>query len=147
MAMRRDFYIGAFSLFSGLVLYFWLIPQWVETPGFAQTSPLMFPNISAIALVIIGACLVFNNFQGIRDRKSSGIKEALLEAVIWLVIVSLTLLGILHIGFVAANAFVCFVCMLSAGQRKHLVWVAIFCVAFPIILNLVAAHVFDVALP
>ncbi|NVK74515.1 MAG: tripartite tricarboxylate transporter TctB family protein [Oceanospirillaceae bacterium] len=145
--MRRDFYIGAFSLIIGLSFYLWLIPLWVEKPDYGVTSPRMFPNFAAIASIVIGVCLILKNYKGIKSNVSSGMGRIFLEGVFWLLVAILTVLGISHVGFIVANALICFICMLLAGQRKHLIPIALFCVIFPILLNQIAIYVFDVALP
>ncbi len=146
-SMRQDFYIGAFSLVFGLVLYFWLIPGWVEDADFTQSSPRLFPNLTAIAISLIGTSLMIKNFRALRRSGSCGLTSVGVEVVFWMVVSLLTLLGTLHVGFVIANAIICFACIFFAGQRQHLPLVALFSVVFPLLLNLFAANVFDVVLP
>lgn len=144
---RQDFFIGAFALVVGIAFYFWLIPNWVEQPSFGQTSPRLFPDITAVAIVLIGISMMIKNRHGLNQEGTSGFGKVGLEVAFWLVIGALTLLGTLHVGFAIANAVVCFACMVFAGQRRHLVLMAIFCVVFPLLLKLFAVHVFDVVLP
>ncbi len=107
-SMRQDFYIGAFSLVFGLVLYFWLIPGWVEDADFTQSSPRLFPNLTAIAISLIGTSLMIKNFRALRRSGSCGLMSVGVEVVFWMVVSLLTLLGTLHVFFFCLIPPFCF---------------------------------------
>ncbi|WP_298500247.1 tripartite tricarboxylate transporter TctB family protein [uncultured Maritimibacter sp.] len=145
---RLDFLIGLIALVAACLALVWVIPAQVEMPARTdQLSPRFFPTLSAIVIAVFGAAIMVRNWHWALRRVPNDGLRMVVETLAWAAWATVTMLLLIHVGFVVASSLSCFGAMLLAGQRRHLILCALGSVGLAYGLDLLAWHAFYIQLP
>ena len=141
MSAKADRTSGSFFMLLGLVMYFWVNPNYIEAVEGGNLSPDTLPNIISIVLAVSGAFLVLKpTDHRIRNpllMAKTGLYVALLVAGIW----AMSWFGFEYVAPVLALAI-----MWLIGERRPL-WLGLGVVAMPAIIWFLVTEVLGRALP
>jgi putative tricarboxylic transport membrane protein len=141
MKRNADRASGLFFLLSGLALYLFIIPAYVEQAEGGWVHPDTIPNAVAIVLALGGAALALrpsrHQIQEASEFARAGLYFALLMA-------GLLLMG--QFGFVYVAPPLALAVMLMIGERRPL-WLIAGAAAMPAAIWLLVVQVLDRALP
>ena len=141
MGVNSDRISGAFFVLLGLAMYFYVIPNYVETVDEGNIAPATLPNIISIILALSGAVLVVKptDFK-VRNpalMAKTGLYVALLTAGIF---------AISRFGFEYVSPVLAFAIMWLIGERRPL-WLVLGVVAIPAIIWFMVTQLLGRALP
>lgn len=132
---------GAFFFVLGLVIYFLINPNFIETVDGGNLAPSTFPNILAIILAVCGAILLFKpTNQQVPDMRDMLVTSAYV-AVLVAGLYSMSIFGFEYIAPILA-----LVIMLAIGERRPL-WLGSGVVAMPALIWFLVTVVLGRALP
>jgi putative tricarboxylic transport membrane protein len=132
---------GAFFLLFGLAMYFFVIPNYVETAEGGNIAPNTLPNIISVIIAVCGGILVLKPTRHmVRDPRQmavTGMYVALLAAGIY----AMSLFGFEFVAPVLAFAI-----MWLIGERRPL-WLVSGTVIMPAVIWFIVTNVLGRALP
>jgi putative tricarboxylic transport membrane protein len=141
MKTTADRATGGFFLLFGVLLYFVIIPKYVEVADGAWLMPSTVPNAIAVVLSICGALLMLkptaHRVQNTREMMFAGLYFTLLAA---------GLLLMSYVGFVYAAPVLALAVMLLIGERRPF-WLLLGVVGLPAGIWWLVAYVLERALP
>lgn len=141
MIHSADCATGGFFLLFGLLLYFVIIPTYVETVDGGWVLPSTIPNAVSIILTICGALLMLkptkHRVQPRREFLFAGLYFALLA--VGLFVMS-------YVGFVYAAPVLALAIMVLIGERRPF-WLFLGVVVLPAGIWLLVAKILERALP
>lgn len=128
--IKKDLYAGIFLFVSSLVVYFILIPNFVELSEISSLSPRFFPKFATVIMGILSLSLTVNSWKKLKAEAvepfGSGDPEQTANrslqskyfpfVVIALMLVFLT--GFEHIGFLWVTPIVTAGLMYSFGEHS-----------------------------
>lgn len=141
MAMSADRLSGTFFLLFGLVLYFLIIPVYVETTEGSNLSPNTVPNVIAIVIAIGGAMLVLKP----TDQKIQSLRSFLITGA-YVAVLCLGIYTMSIFGFEYVAPPLAFVIMWMIGERRPL-WFGIGVVVMPAVIWFLVTYALGRALP
>lgn len=141
MGLNADRVSGAFFLLLGLAMYFYVIPNYVESVDEGNIAPATLPNIISLILALSGAVLALKptNFQ-VRDpalMAKTGLYVAVLVVGIW---------AMSRFGFEYVAPVLAFAIMWLVGER-HPFWLILGVIGMPTIIWFLVTHALGRALP
>lgn len=141
MAGSGDRISGTFFLVLGLALYFFVIPNYIETVDGGNLAPSTFPNILAVILAVCGAILLFKpTAQQVPDLRS------VLVTSIYVALLVVGLYGMSRFGFELIAPVLALAIMIAIGERRPL-WLGMGVVAMPALIWFLVTLVLGRSLP
>jgi len=152
----KDFWTGLFLFCISILLYFYLIPNYVTTGSGMGMSPRFFPSMAAILLGVLsllltsfsfvhlkraGRRIAFLRYQELLSISNVPIKKRTLYVLLILVVFFLLFE---HLGFFVATPFALASMMLAFGQRK---WVLIISISISLPVLLYFLFTFGLKMP
>ncbi|MGJ8585910.1 MAG: tripartite tricarboxylate transporter TctB family protein [Marinosulfonomonas sp.] len=141
MSTSADRASGAFFLFFGLALYFWVIPTYVEDAAGGSITPKLMPDIYAIILAASGALLILKPTQHQTQDLRYFATTFAYVAVLALGIYATSLFGFEFVAPVLA-----LVIMWMIGERRPL-WLISGVILMPALIWFLVTFVLGRALP
>lgn len=144
-----DIASGLFLVALALATLYWLIPTQIDTTvGEYDLSPAFFPRLAARVVLVLAVGLVV---LGIVRHRSNGPDSGdgpriIAEALVWIVVSVVIMLGLAKVGFVATSMVLIGAAAWFAGRRDWL-RVGLVAILFPLLANFAAWRVFTVQLP
>lgn len=143
-----DLVAGCVLAASALLALFWLIPAHTQ-PALSEfdVAPGFFPNMAAGAVLALSTVLIIVRFRTLRQAMVSGDRTFILvDIAIWSFVGLATIGGMQTIGFVWTAPVLIAAGMVFSGCRT--LWlIAVLAIAFPVIVDFAAWHIFTVELP
>lgn len=141
MGMKADRVSGAFFLLFGLAMYFFVIPNYVETVDGGNLAPNTLPNIISLVIAVCGGWLVLKpTSQQLRDPRQLAL-TAMYVALLAAGIYAMSWFGFEYVAPVLAAAL-----MWLIGERRPM-WLAGGVVIMPIIIWFIVTYALGRALP
>lgn len=141
MGINADRVSGAFFLLFGLAMYFFVIPNYVETVDGGNIAPRTMPNIISLIIAVCGAVLVLKptpmQLRDSRHMALTAVYVALLAAGVY----AMSLFGFEYVAPVLAFAL-----MWLIGERRPW-WLVGGVVIVPLIIWFVVTFALGRALP
>lgn len=141
MGTMADRGSGLFFMALGLAMYFWVIPNYIETVEGGNLSPSTLPNIISIVLAISGAVLVLKpTTHQIRNpvlMAKTGLYVVLLAGGVY----AMSWFGFEYVAPVLALAI-----MWLIGERRPL-WLGLGVIAMPVTIWFLVTQILGRALP
>jgi putative tricarboxylic transport membrane protein len=141
MSASADRISGTLFLLFGLVLYFHIIPTYVEVAEGGNLSPDTMPNIIAIVLAVGGAFLVLKP----TDHRTENLRVFAVTAAYVFVLAS-GIYGMSWFGFEYVAPPLAFVIMWMIGERRP-AWLVAGVVLMPAFIWFLVIHALGRALP
>ncbi|MFK7854718.1 MAG: tripartite tricarboxylate transporter TctB family protein [Granulosicoccus sp.] len=141
MALNADRISGTVFLLFGLAMYFFVIPNYVETVDEGNLAPATLPNIISLVLAVSGALLMIKptDYKG-RDSVLIA-RTALYVGLLTAGIYAMSLFGFEYVAPVLALAIMWFI-----GERRPL-WLALGVIVMPAIIWFLVTQMLGRALP
>lgn len=141
MSVTADRGAGAVISLFGLVLYFGVIPNFVEAVDDGWVLPATIPNAVAIVLIVCGILLILKPTTHRPQRMIEFQKAALYFGLL-----ALGLLAMSYLGFIYTAPVIALVLMLLIGERRPL-WLFLGVAVLPATIWFLVVYVLDRALP
>ncbi|GHA43843.1 hypothetical protein GCM10008927_05740 [Amylibacter ulvae] len=141
MDLSADRVSGAFFLFFGLTMYFFVIPNFVESVDEGNIAPATMPNLISMVLALCGAILMLKPTDFEVRNPSLIAKTFLYVALLAAGIYAMSLFGFEYVAPVLAFAIM----WLIGERRPH--WLVLGVVGMPLIIWFLVTHVLGRALP
>lgn len=141
MMHKADRATGAFFLLFGVLLWFVIIPVFVETGEDGWVLPSTIPNAIAVVLGVCGAQLML---KPTAQRVQSS--TDFLFAGLYFFLLAVGLFAMSWLGFVWTGPVIALAIMLLIGERRPL-WLLLGVVGMPALIWLLVAQVLERALP
>ena len=141
MKITADRASGLFFVLFGLVLYFAIIPTFVEQVEGGWVYPNTIPNAVAIILVVCGALLSLRPTNHHLQEVSEFVKVAIYFGFL---LIGLLVMG--RFGFVFTAPLIALIIMLMIGERRPF-WLTMGVVVLPASIWVLVVQVLDRALP
>jgi len=141
MTNNTDRATGAFFAAFGLLLYFVIIPTYVEVVDGGWVLPETIPNAVSI---ILGLCAVILMIKPTKHRARNA--SEFLSAALYFGLLAVALLVMSSVGFVYAAPILALVLMLLIGERRPF-WLFMGVVVLPASIWFLVARVLERALP
>ena len=165
---RTNIILGIVFFCMGLILFFWIIPTQVQGGEDSDAlSPRFFPNMAALAFIILGPILSFSSFKQAKqalapadensertDRHTDQTGETaqlsvknLAHLVLYLTVLSVNLFLFRAVGFKIAAPVTVISFMLLHGGKAGLLVMLLTAASGTAVIYLLAWGVFDIPLP
>lgn len=141
MTFSADRVSGTFCLVLGLVLYFFVIPTYVEVPEGGSLSPNTMPNIVAIIIAIGGGILVIKP----SDHQTQSL-AVFARTAAYVVVLALGIYAMSWFGFVYVAPPLALAIMWMIGERRP-AWLVAGVVVMPALIWFLITYALDRALP
>lgn len=132
---------GTFFLVLGLVLYFFVNPNYIETVDGGNLAPGTFPNILAIVLAACGAILILKP----TNQRAPELRGLMITSA-YVGMLVLGLYSMSKFGFEYIAPILALVIMLAIGERRP-IWLGLGVVAMPAIIWFLVIVVLGRSLP
>jgi len=141
MTPSADRLSGAFFLFFGIALYFYIIPTFVEPADDGNIAPNTMPNLVAIVMGLCGLLLTIKpTDHQIPDHKF------MLRAALFAVCIGLSIYAMSWFGFIYVAPVFALVLMLMIGERRPF-WLLFGVIGMPAVIWFLVTQVLDRTLP
>ena len=141
MAGQADRWTGAFFIAVAAVLYFYVIPTYVETVDYGWVYPRTIPNAVAVIVAICGVAQILAPAKVTVPPARQLARASLFFAVI---VAGLTLTA--YIGFKIVAPILALAIMLAIGERRPF-WLAAGVIGMPLLIWLFVATLLGRPLP
>lgn len=74
LRIKQDLHSGIFLLFSSLVVYLILIPNFVELSEISSLSPRFFPKLATIIMGILSLYMTVNSWRKLKELKAKTVE-------------------------------------------------------------------------
>jgi putative tricarboxylic transport membrane protein len=115
MMLSADRATGLFFFVAGLVCYFMIIPNYVETADSGSLHPDTFPNALSILIAICGVILALKP----TNHRVHSVREMAMTAV-YFAILCASVYAMTFFGYVFVSPVLALVLMLLIGERRPL---------------------------
>lgn len=141
MGINADRVSGAFFLLLGLAMYFYVIPNYVETVDEGNIAPSTMPNIISIGIAVAGAILTLKptDFQ-VRDP------SLMLKAGMYVGVLTAGIYAMSRFGFEYVAPVLALSIMWLIGERRPL-WLILGVVIMPTIIWFMVTQLLGRGLP
>jgi len=143
-----EMWTGLAMAFASLLIFTWIIPNYVEPSGFTQVSPALLPNVATVLIGGLGLLLFLTRMFG-RDLHTDPLPFTLSELAHIAGITAIFSLGailILNVGFLPGGAALIASLMLYMKER-NLLWIGLVSLITPALLYGFFELVLSVNLP
>ncbi len=141
MAFSADRASGLFFFISGIILYLYVIPIFVEVADSGAIQPDTFPNALSIMIAVSGIILAIkptnHRLHSTRDMMMSGM---------YFTVICLNLYAMTFFGYVLVSPFLALILMLLIGERRPL-WLGSGVLAIPTLIWLIVEVLLGRGLP
>ena len=141
MTVSADRASGAFFLLLGLVTYFLVVPNFVETVEGGILAPASMPNAISLIIAFCGGLLILKP-----SPHSLPARHFFTAAGTYAVVLAAALFPMAVFGFEFVAPLLALLLMLMAGERR-LLWLAVGAVAVPGAIWFFVSQLLDRALP
>lgn len=138
LKIKRDLHAGIFLFASSLIIFFFLIPQFVEQSTASSMSPRFFPKFATIIMGVLSLGLILRSWKALKlgrddaepadqGNAAQPVNRSWLSRYRPFVIIGLLIayfIGFEHIGFLWATPVVTAALMVSFGERSPKVIIA-----------------------